>query len=100
MLDKAGHWSIAVRTVRATIGEVFNHARQSEALLTHRYREPVIVPVEDLEDFLKNGRIAGKQSELLFQEIKLMARHYALGKGAFNGRKRAPVRHRVWKEKA
>ena len=88
-LERAGHWGIRVRMSRATIGQIYNHARMREALLTFRYLDPIIVPADELENLTK-ARASKITSEILYQELKTMARKYA--------RKRDPVRHPVWKE--
>lgn len=94
MLESAGHYSIRILKVRATIGEPFNMARMPECLLSYKYGRPYIVLVEELERWLheRKSSLKSVQSGDLFATIyKTMGRSWA--------RKRAKVRHRVWKEK-
>lgn len=90
-LEKAGHWAIRVGKVRAVIDQPFKHARMPEALLTCRGMDPIYVPVEELEAYLKARRNpAGTSTEILYAEVKNIARKWA--------KQRRPVRHRIWKE--
>ena len=95
ILQRHGHLAIKVRMSRATIGEIYNHARSRESLLTYRFGEPLILPTEALLDRVKAR--ARLKTELLWAELKLMASQYFYGKGPWRGKARKPVRHPVWK---
>lgn len=90
-LDRNRHYGIFVRMSRATIGEIYNHARSSEALLTLRYLDPIIVPAERLLEKATQSRAATMSTDELFAELKSEARAWA--------KKRDPVRHPKWRDK-
>jgi hypothetical protein len=90
-LDKNHHYAIFVRMSRATIGEIYNHARNSEALLTLRYLDPIILPTEVLLNRVTTARAARISTDELYAELKLDARAWA--------KKREPVRHPKWRDK-
>lgn len=90
-LDRNRHYGIFVRMSRATIGEIYNHARNSEALLTLRYLDPIIVPAERLLDIATQHRASTMSTDELYAELKLVAKAW--------GKKRDPVRHPKWRDK-
>lgn len=91
-LDRNRHYGIFVRMSRATIGEIYNHARNSEALLTLRYLDPIIVPAEKLLEKVTQARATSMSTDELYAELKLLAKTWA--------KQRDPVRHPKWRDKA
>ena len=88
-LDAHHHFGIFVRMTRATIGEVYNHARSSEALLTLRFGTPIIVPAIRLLEVVKQRRARRMSTDELFAELTSESRKYM--------KTRDPVRHPKWR---
>ena len=87
--DRAGMWELKVQVVRATIGQVYNHARMNECIVTWCGTSPLLVPLDELEQMTRHitrGTAAKRYHE---QFIAGLSRRWTT--------KRPKVRHPEWR---
>lgn len=81
--------AVRVRMSRSVIGEPYDHARMTEALLTRRYREPIVVPLDRLLPRLEYAARRNHSEDVLWAALRSLAKWWT--------REREPVRHPKWR---
>ena len=69
-LEFAGHTAIRVGVARCTIGELYQHARMAESLVTFMGRLPVLVQTEVLERITQRARMMAQPTAALYDHLR------------------------------
>lgn len=86
--ERAKFHGLKVCLSRATIGEVYNHARMFEVIVTCRNRKPLLLPLRSLVTITSHINTVSEE-EYHVRVLAPLAQRWA--------RERKPVRHPKWR---
>jgi hypothetical protein len=75
-LEKMTKGRIKMQRVRATIGELYNHARRGEVLVTLDRQYPQVVKLDELKAWVLHCRNVGSKTIAIWNGIFSMADEY------------------------